>query len=147
MEGHGLFLGGIHISFSKGLSGHSDGDCLIHAIVDALLGALGKMDIGHHFPDTDAKYEGVRSTVLLEDVMTMIRDHKARIVNLDSVVIAEQPRLAEHIPAMKRTLCPILQIDETELAIKAKTHEGLGPIGHGEAIAAWASVLIVFEEN
>ena len=147
VRGQSLYLGGINIPFNKGLKGHSDGDCLIHAIIDALLGALGKMDIGHQFPDTDVKYEGIRSTALLDNVMAIMQNQKARVVNVDSVIIAEQPRLGEHLPAMKKTLCPILGIRETELGIKAKTHEGLGPVGHGEAIAAWASVLIVFEES
>jgi 2-C-methyl-D-erythritol 2,4-cyclodiphosphate synthase len=146
-EGQSLFLGGIAIPFSKGLTGHSDGDCLIHAIIDALLGALGQTDIGHQFPDTDEKYRGIRSTALLDEVMAMMQGHRARIVNVDSIIIAEEPRLGEHLPAMKKTLCPILGIAETDFGIKAKTHEGLGPLGHGEALAAWASVLVVFEES
>lgn len=147
VEGYDLCLGGVTIPFSKGLKGHSDGDCLIHAIIDALLGALGQMDIGHQFPDTDVRYQNIRSTALLRVVMEMMREQKARIINVDSVIIAEQPRLSEHLPAMKKILCPILCINEAELGIKAKTHEGLGPLGHGEAMAAWASVLLNFEED
>jgi len=147
VEGRNLCLGGISIPFSKGLRGHSDGDCLIHALIDALLGALGQMDIGHHFPDTDAQFKDMRSTILLGKVMDMMRTQKAVIINADSVIVAEKPNLAEHIPAMKKTLCPILRLQEAELGIKAKTHEGLGPLGHGEAIAAWASVIITFEES
>jgi 2-C-methyl-D-erythritol 2,4-cyclodiphosphate synthase len=147
VDGHNLILGGIEIPFSKGLKGHSDGDCLVHAIIDALLGALGLMDIGHQFPDTDEKYKGIRSTVLLDEVMTMMQERGGRIVNVDSVIVAEQPRLGEHISSMKTTLCPILGIAETDLGIKAKSHEGIGPLGHGEAVAAWATVLVKFEES
>ncbi len=147
VERRDLCLGGITIPFSKGLLGHSDGDCLIHAIADALLGALGERDIGQQFPDTEEEFQGIRSTELLKRIMLMMSNNKARISNMDSIIIAEQPRLAPHVPAMKKVLCPILHIEETELGIKAKTHEGLGPLGHSEAIAAWASVLITLEES
>jgi 2-C-methyl-D-erythritol 2,4-cyclodiphosphate synthase len=147
VEGRDLCLGGIMIPFAKGLWGHSDGDCLIHAIADALLGALGEGDIGQQFPDTEEEFQGIQSTELLQRIMHMMSDKKARIANLDSIIVAEQPRLAPHVPAMKEVLCPILNIEEAELGIKAKTHEGLGPMGHGEAIAAWASVLITLEES
>jgi len=147
VEGRDLCLGGITIPFAKGLLGHSDGDCLIHAIADALLGALGEGDIGQQFPDTEEDFQGIRSTELLQRIMRMMSDKKARIANMDSIIVAEQPRLAPHVPAMKEVLCPILNIEEAELGIKAKTHEGLGPLGHGEAIAAWASVLITLDES
>jgi len=147
VEGRELCLGGITIPFAKGLLGHSDGDCLIHAMADALLGALGEGDIGQQFPDTEREFQGIRSTELLQRVMRMMGNKSARIANMDSVIIAEQPRLASHVPAMKKVLCPILHIEEAELGIKAKTHEGLGPLGHGEAIAAWVSVLITLEES
>ncbi|MFC2163691.1 2-C-methyl-D-erythritol 2,4-cyclodiphosphate synthase [Acidobacteriota bacterium] len=147
VDGRDLYLGGIKISFPKGLLGHSDGDCLIHAIADALLGALGEGDIGQQFPDTEDKFQGIRSFELLQQIMHMMNDKKARIDNIDSIIVAEQPRLVPHVPAMKEVLCPILNIEEAALGIKAKTHEGLGPLGHGEAIAAWASVLITLEES
>lgn len=147
VEGRDLCLGGITIPFAKGLWGHSDGDCLIHAIADALLGALGEGDIGQQFPDTEEEFQGIQSTELLRRIMRMMSDKQARIANLDSIIVAEHPRLASYVPAMKEVLCPILNIDEAELGIKAKTHEGLGPLGHGEAIAAWASVIITLEKS
>jgi len=142
MEGRELYLGGIKIPFSKGLLGHSDGDCLIHAIIDALLGALGEKDIGQFFPDTDPQYKNIRSIELLKKVAPLIYDKKAEILNVDSVIIAEEPSLAAFIPQMKETLCPILRIKEEDMGIKAKTHEGLSAIGKGDAISAWAVVLI-----
>jgi len=139
--GRKLFLGGVEISFPKGLKGHSDGDCLIHALIDALLGAMGEKDIGQAFPDTDPKYKDVRSTELLKEVMSMMKK-KAEVLNIDSVIIAEMPKLAPFIPKMKEILCPILGIAQSDLGIKAKTNEGLGAIGRGEAIASLVQVLM-----
>lgn len=141
-EGRRLFLGGVEIDFAKGLRGHSDGDCLIHAIIDALLGAAGKEDIGQHFPDSDPQYKDVRSTELLKRVMDLMREKKTEVLNVDSIVIAEKPKLGPHIPQMKETLGPILGLRQDDLGIKAKTNEGMGAIGEGEAIAAWAQVLV-----
>ncbi len=141
-EGRRLFLGGVEIEFGKGLRGHSDGDCLIHAIIDALLGAAGMDDIGQHFPDSDPQYKDVRSTELLKKVVGLMRERKVEIVNVDSIVIAEAPKLGPYIPRMKKTLGPILGMREDDLGIKAKTNEGMGAIGKGEAIAAWAQVLV-----
>ncbi|NOR12706.1 MAG: 2-C-methyl-D-erythritol 2,4-cyclodiphosphate synthase, partial [Candidatus Aminicenantes bacterium] len=137
VDGRKLFLGGIEIPFAKGLLGHSDGDCLIHAIVDALLGALGEKDIGHHFPETDSQYKDIRSTELLKVVVQRLEKNNTKIGHIDSLVIAEKPRLAAHIPRMKETLCAILRIGPEDLGIKARTNEGLDAVGHGEAIAAW----------
>jgi len=142
VEGRRLFLGGVEIPFSKGLLGHSDGDCLVHAIADALLGAMGKKDIGQLFPDTDPKYKDIRSTSILKEIVSMLEKQSLEIGNIDSVIIAEEPKLASYIPHMKRGLCLILHIKEKELGIKAKTNEGIGDIGQGEAIASWASVLL-----
>jgi len=142
VEGRKLFLGGVEIPFSKGLLGHSDGDCLVHAIADALLGAMGKKDIGQLFPDTDPKYKDIRSTSILKEIVSMLEKQGLEIGNIDSVIIAEEPKLASYIPHMKRALCLILHIKEEELGIKAKTNEGIGKIGQGEAIASWASVLL-----
>lgn len=142
VDGRKLFLGGIEIPFAKGLLGHSDGDCLIHAIVDALLGALGEKDIGHHFPETDSQYKDIRSTELLKVVIQRLEKNSTKIAHMDSLVIAEEPRLAAHIPRMKETLCAILRIGPEDLGIKARTNEGLDAVGHGEAIAAWATVLL-----
>ena len=147
VEGRILYLGGIPIPYPRGLLGHSDGDCLIHAIADALLGAMGERDIGQMFPDTDMRLKDVRSTELLERVMGLMVARRARISNIDTVIIAEKPRLAAHIPKMKEILCPILGLKEEDLGIKARTHEGIGSIGRGEAIAAFVSVLLFFEEG
>lgn len=141
-EGGRLFLGGVEIPFSKGLAGHSDGDCLIHAVIDALLGALGSKDIGQCFPDTDPAYKGIRSTELLKKIASELQDKNAEISNLDVVVIAEQPKLGAFIPRMKKVLCPILDLSQDDLGIKAKTNEGVGVVGEGEAIAAWAIALL-----
>ena len=141
-EGRKLFLGGVEIPSSKGLIGHSDGDCLIHAVIDALLGALGKRDIGQLFPDSDPEYKDVRSTELLKEVISRLKKNKITIVNIDSIIVAEEPTLAPYIPRMKEVLCPILGIVRDDLGIKAKTNEGIGEIGRGEAIASWAQVLV-----
>jgi 2-C-methyl-D-erythritol 2,4-cyclodiphosphate synthase len=142
VEGRKLFLGGVEIPFAKGLLGHSDGDCLIHAIIDALLGALGEKDIGHHFPDTDNQYKDIRSTELLEAVVRRLEGDRVKITHIDSLVITEEPCLALYISQMKEVLCAILRIGPEDLGIKARTNEGLDSVGHGEAIAAWATVLL-----
>ena len=141
-EGRKLFLGGVELDFPKGLRGHSDGDCLIHAIIDALLGATGRDDIGQLFPDTDPEYKDMRSTELLKRVMDLVRERGMAVVNIDSIVIAEKPKISPYIPRMKEILCPILGTEEQDLGIKAKTNEGLGAIGKEEAIACVAQVLI-----
>lgn len=141
-KGRKLFLGGAEIPYSRGLIGHSDGDCLVHAIIDALLGAVGEGDIGRLFPDTDPQYRDMRSTQLLENVMSRIREKNGKIQHLDCIIIAEAPRIGPHIDRIKETLCPILEIEANDLGIKAKTNEGLGPVGMGEAIAAIAQTLL-----
>ena len=140
--GRKLFLGGIEIPSSTGLLGHSDGDALIHAVIDALLGALGEGDIGVLFPDTDPRYEGVRSTGLLEAIVGFVRARGAEIVNVDSVIVAEEPKMGPHIPAMKTALAPILGVPPSAIGIKAKTNEGLGPVGEKRAIACSAIAFI-----
>jgi 2-C-methyl-D-erythritol 2,4-cyclodiphosphate synthase len=141
-EGRKLFLGGVEIDFPKGLKGHSDGDCLIHALIDALLGAAGEKDIGQIFPDTDPRYNDIQSTALLKKVVGMINEKDMEILSIDSIIIAEKPKLAPYIHQMKEVLCPILGVGRDDLGIKAKTNEGLGEIGQGVAIASWAQVLI-----
>ncbi len=141
-KGRKLFLGGIEIPFPKGLVGHSDGDCLIHAIIDGLLGAAGEEDIGQLFPDTDPKYKDIRSTELLIETVWKLKERKIEIINIDSIIIAEEPKLASSIPQMKEILCSILRVEKDDLGIKAKTYEGLGAIGQGKAIAAWVHVLV-----
>lgn len=145
LGGRTLYLGGVDIPYSKGLVGHSDGDCLIHAIADALLGALGEKNIGLLFPDTDPAYKDIRSTRLLEAVVGRLVEKKMVINNIDSVIICQEPRLAEQVLRMKEVLCPILQIRPESLGIKPRTNEGIGAIGRGEAIAAMATVLIQSE--
>jgi len=132
----------VEIPFSKGPIGHSDGDCLIHAIIDALLGALGEGDIGQLFPDTDPRFRNVRSVNLLEIVMDRIRENNGIIRHIDCIIIAESPKIGPHISRMKQVLCPLLQIGANDLGIKAKTNEGIGPIGQEEAIAALAQTLL-----
>ena len=141
-EGRKLFLGGVEIDFPKGLKGHSDGDCLIHALIDALLGAAGEKDIGQIFPDIDPRYNDIQSTALLKKVVGMINEKDMEILSIDSIIIAEKPKLAPYIHQMKEVLCPILGVGRDDLGIKAKTNEGLGEIGQGVAIASWAQVLV-----
>ena len=145
LGGRTLYLGGVDIPYSKGLVGHSDGDCLIHAIADALLGALGEKDIGLLFPDTDPAYKDIRSTRILEAVVGRLVEKKMVINNIDTVIICQEPRLAEQVLRMKEVLCPILQIRPESLGIKPRTNEGIGAIGRGDAIAAMATVLIQSE--
>ena len=146
-RGRKLFLGGIEIPFPKGLAGHSDGDCLIHSIIDALLGAMGEKDIGQLFPDSDKKYKDIRSTELLSDVLARLRARGMEIVNCDSVIVAEEPRIAPHILRMKKFLSSFLGVNKENLGIKAKTNEGLGLIGEGKAIACWALVILGEKEK
>jgi 2-C-methyl-D-erythritol 2,4-cyclodiphosphate synthase len=140
--GRRLVLGGTKISYAAGLAGHSDGDALVHALIDALLGAHGQGDIGAHFPDTDPRYKGVRSLVLLETVMAHLRAHGASVVNVDTVIVAEEPKMGPHIPAMKAALAPVLGVPEAAVGVKAKTNEGLGPVGEKQAIACYAIALL-----
>lgn len=144
--GRRLVLGGVAIPFRAGLAGHSDGDALVHAVIDALLGGLGEGDIGGRFPDTDPRYEGARSTGLLADVVGLLKQRGAEIVNVDTVIVAEEPKMGLHVPAMKAVLSPILGVPETCLGIKAKTNEGLGPVGEKRAIACFAVALLRFPD-
>ena len=132
----------MEVDFPKGLKGHSDGDCLIHAVIDALLGASGEGDIGRLFPDDDPQYKGTRSTEMLRQVMARMREKNIEVLNIDTVIVAEKPKLGPYIPRMKEILCPLLDVEEDALGIKAKTNEGLGAIGREEAIACWAQVLV-----
>jgi len=140
--GRSLWLGGVEIPFPLGLAGHSDGDCLIHAVIDALLGAAGEVDIGRLFPDTDPAYKDVRSTVLLSAVMERLKKTGIEVIHVDTVVVVEQPVIAPYVPAMKHVLCPLLGVAPDRLGIKGKTNEGIDAIGKGEAIACWATVLL-----
>lgn len=138
VAGRKLVLGGIEIAHSKGLEGHSDADVLMHAICDALLGAMGEQDIGHYFPNTDPRWHGAPSKMFLQEVGRQIGFHDARIVNIDATVIAQQPKLAPHIPSMKEKIASALNINPRCVGIKATTNELLGFLGREEGIAAMA---------
>ena len=142
VKGRDLFLGGIKIPFEKGLAGHSDADVLTHAICDALLGAAALGDIGKHFPDSDPAFRNIRSTVLLRQTADMIEHKGYRVQNIDATVMAEAPTLAPFMMAMRDLLAQTLEVAPGQINIKATTHEGLGDIGKGEAIAALCIALI-----
>ena len=142
VEERKLVLGGVHIDHPKGLAGHSDADALIHAICDACLGALGLGDLGHHFPATNPKYKGIASGELLGQVAKLIGVRGWQVINVDSTVIAQAPRLAPHIEAMKANIATHLGIKPDQVNIKATTAEHLGSLGREEGIAAHAVVLV-----
>jgi len=136
--GRKLILGGVEIPHERGLEGHSDADVLCHAIADALLGAIAEGDIGHHFPNTDDSIRGISSLEILEKVSALLEAKKARVVNVDATLLAEAPKIAPHIPAMREKIAAALWIDTSCVSIKATTNEGLGAIGRGEGMAAMA---------
>jgi len=142
VEGRELIIGGIKITHEKGLLGHSDADVLIHAIIDGMLGALCLDDIGTLFPDTDSKYKNIDSTILLKKVYSLINEKGYKIVNIDSNIIAQEPKMMPYIPKMKEILAHILGISPTDLSIKAKTKEKLDAVGQKLAIEANAVVLL-----
>jgi 2-C-methyl-D-erythritol 2,4-cyclodiphosphate synthase len=133
-----LILGGVEIPHTRGLEGHSDGDVLLHAIADALLGAIGAGDIGQHFPNTDESIRGISSLEILQRVMALLTERRARVVNVDATVIAETPKIAPHISAMRKQIGDALGISEFGVNVKATTNEGLGALGRHEGIAAMA---------
>ncbi len=141
-EGKKLFLGGVEIPHTKGCVGHSDADVLIHAICDALLGAAGMRDIGHHFPNTDPKYKGIDSKLLLLEVIKLIGAKGYKVGNIDCTLCAEEPKINPHIDAMKKALAPILRISMEDISIKATTNEKLGYVGREDGMNAYAVVLI-----
>jgi len=140
--GRPLILGGINIPYLFGLQGHSDADVLVHAICDALLGAIAEGDIGRHFPDTDPQYKGVRSTILLKKVMNRMREKGFHVVNIDASIVAQKPKLADFIPRMVKEIADVLEIEPGRVNVKATTSEGLGFIGRGEGINAYAVALV-----
>ena len=142
VEGRPLVLGGVEVPFSKGLYGHSDADVLIHALCDAILGALGEGDIGEHFPDDDERYEGVSSLELLRKVAGILAARGLRLVNADCIVHAEEPKISPFKNDMRERIAEVLGVDKSLVSVKATRGEGLGPIGEGSAIAAQAVVLI-----
>ena len=142
VPGRKLVIGGVEIPHPMGLLGHSDADVLLHAITDALLGAAALGDIGSHFPDTDAAFRGADSAALLAEATRRVRAAGYEIGNIDSTVIAQAPRLAAHIPAMREAISAAVQIAEAQVNVKAKTAERLGPVGQGLAIEARAAALL-----
>ncbi len=141
--GDHVILGGVSLPHEQGLRAHSDGDVVLHALCDALLGAIAAGDIGHHFPDDDERWKGADSRELLRAVMAQVHEAGYMVANVDSTVVAERPRLAEHIPAMAANLAADLQVAISQVNLKATTTEGLGAIGRGEGIAAHAVVLLL----
>jgi len=142
VKGRKLILGGVHIPFYKGLLGYSDGDVLLHAICDALLGASGTGDLGEYFPDTDPHYKGINSLELLKKVLALINKRKFNVNNVDTIIIAEAPILSPFKSKISGKIAKALKSDKINVNIKAKTNEGLGPIGKGEAISAYAVALL-----
>ncbi len=138
VEGRKLILGGVEIPWEKGLLGHSDADVLLHAVMDALLGAAGLGDIGTHFPDTDASYKGISSRQLVREVATKLKEKGFIVNNVDSIIVAQAPKLAPHVPAMRKNLSEDLGIPGDRVNIKATTTEKLGPEGRGEGISSYA---------
>jgi len=142
-EGRNLIIGGVKIPYEKGLLGHSDADVLIHAIIDAMLGASALPDIGTLFPDTDSKYKDANSVELLKKVYSLIKEKGYTINNLDSNIIAQAPKMMPYIPKMKEVLAPILELNLEDISIKAKTKENLDAVGEKKAIEAQAVVLLI----
>lgn len=142
LEGLDLIMGGVNIPYEKGLIGHSDADVLLHAIIDALLGAAGLKDIGSQFPDSDIRYKGISSRLLLRKTLGLIVDAGYMIGNIDATIIAQKPKMAQYIPQMKNNIANDLKIHVTQIGIKAKTNEQLGFVGREEGIAAQAITLL-----
>lgn len=143
VTGRPLILGGVNVPFDRGLEGHSDADVLVHAVMDALLGAAGQGDIGRHFPDRDPRYAGISSLLLLERVGRLLVEKGFAVNNIDAVVVAQAPRLAAYIPDMEFNIARSLNIDAGRINVKATTTEGLGFTGTGEGIAAYAVAAVV----
>jgi 2-C-methyl-D-erythritol 2,4-cyclodiphosphate synthase len=142
VKGRSLFLGGIQIPYLLGLQGHSDADVLLHAICDAMLGAIAEGDIGKHFPNTDPKYRDIRSTILLKEVSRKMREKGFHLLNIDATIVAQKPKLSDFIPRMVKEIANVLEIESGKVNVKATTSEGLGFTGRGEGIAAYAVALV-----
>lgn len=142
VAGRKLFLGGVEIPHDRGLEGHSDADVLAHAIADALLGAMGEGDIGHHFPNTDETIRGISSMEILRRVRSLLAEKNARATNIDATVVAEAPQLQPHLPEMRAKIAGALACEISRINIKATTNEGLGMIGRGEGMVAMATALV-----
>jgi 2-C-methyl-D-erythritol 2,4-cyclodiphosphate synthase len=142
VKGRKLFLGGIQIPYSKGLSGYSDADVLLHAICDAFLGAIGSADIGEHFPNTDVRYKDIKSTVLLKKVLRLIDKKGFGIINLDTTVVAQAPKISFWKSKIKKSIARMLKLNPKAVNLKATTAEGVGEIGKNKAIAVWCIALL-----
>ena len=147
VAGRPLILGGVNIPHRLGLLGHSDADVLTHAIMDALLGALNLGDIGHYFPPNDLKWEGANSIMLLEQVLTIVHNKGWEVGNIDSTIVAEQPKLKPHLDSMRSSLATAMMLESDRISIKATTNEKLGPTGREEGICAYAVALLVNSDN
>ena len=141
-EGRKLMLGGVEILHTKGVLGHSDGDVLVHAIMDAILGALALGDIGQHFPDTDMKYENIDSTILLKRVKELIAERGYKIINLDSIIVLQKPKVKPYIEAMRKRIAEVLEIDVEQVSVKATTEEKLGFTGDESGVKSYCVVLL-----
>jgi len=146
VAGRKLILGGVGIPHTKGLDGHSDADALMHAICDAVLGALGEPDIGHFFPNTDPRWKGAPSKVFLEEAAKQVAQHKGKIVNVDATIIAQEPKIYPHIAEMKKRIAVALGVSEKQIGVKATTNEKMGFVGREEGIAAMAVASINLPE-
>ncbi len=146
VEGRKLIIGGVDIPYSRGLLGHSDADVLLHAICDALLGAVALGDIGRHFADTDAKFKNIDSRILLREVVHLVREQGYRVGNVDATIIAQAPKMAPHIPQMVAHIAADLRVEKNAVNVKATTTEQLGFSGRGEGIAAQAVVLLLTDD-
>lgn len=142
VEGRDLILGGVKIPYEKGLLGHSDADVLLHALTDALLGAAALGDIGRHFPDTDERYRGISSLILLEKAYTLVKERGYSLGNADMVIIMQKPKLKEYIPFMEENIAGAISCEKERISVKATTEEGLGFTGQGEGVSAKAIVLL-----
>jgi 2-C-methyl-D-erythritol 2,4-cyclodiphosphate synthase len=142
VEGRRLFLGGVEIPHPKGLLGHSDGDVLIHAVADAILGAMAEEDIGTHFPDSDENLKGMESSRILRKVREIVEARGLEVVNIDAVVAAQEPKIAPHRERIRKSLAGLLNMDEKRVGVRGKTTEGLGFTGRKEGIAVWAVALV-----
>lgn len=147
VEGRKLILGGVQVPYKKGLEGHSDADVLLHALCDALLGAMGEGDIGRHFPNTEPRFQGISSLRLLQNVATMMAERSLAVENLDTTVVAEQPLIGPYIPQMVEKIATTLEIPAGRVNIKATTSEGLGFIGEGKGVVAYAIVLLTSKSD
>jgi 2-C-methyl-D-erythritol 2,4-cyclodiphosphate synthase len=142
VDGRPLMLGGVHVPFARGLEGHSDGDCVLHALCDALLGAAGEGDMGRHFPSADPRWKGTASLIFVNEVAKRLAASGWELENADVTIVAQQPAIAPHAPAMRDAIAGALGVPAERISVKAKSTDGLGAFGRGEGVAALASVLL-----